>query len=78
MNFLSLIIVFTIIWWIVIFMVLPIGLNSQVNEVGAPLKPQLKKKMLITTGIAFVLTLGAYLLVELGGLNVRPYFDTAV
>ena len=76
MSILSLIIVFTIIWWVVIFMVLPIGINSQTNEAGAPLKPNLKKKFLITTLIAGSITLGAYLLVENDLLNMRPYLDS--
>lgn len=76
MSILSLIVVFTIVWWLVIFMVLPIGLNSEVNEQGAPLKPNLKKKMLITTMIAAALTLAAYLLVEFDLLNLRPYLNT--
>lgn len=76
MNILSLVVVFTIIWWLVLFMVLPVGLNSGVNSSGAPVKPKLKKKLLITTMIAAGFSLLIYLLVEFELLNLRPYFDT--
>lgn len=57
------IVVFVIIWWMVLFMVLPIGVQTQ-HEAGeiepgsapsAPTAPRLLRKMLITTGIAAVL-----------------------
>ncbi len=54
------IVTYIVIWWLVLFMVLPWGVTSQrdAGEIvpgtadGAPVKPQLIKKALITTGIA--------------------------
>lgn len=57
------IVVFTMIWWTVIFMVLPWGIRPQVddvqpgNQVGAPTSPRLWRKVLITTVISVVLWL---------------------
>lgn len=51
-----------IIWWLSLFMVLPIGIRSQLedgevakgSERGAPIAPNLKKKLLWTTALALV------------------------
>lgn len=53
---------FLIVWWLVLFCVLPIGVRSQAEsgdivpgtEPGAPVTPNLWKKAKWTTGIAFV------------------------
>lgn len=52
-----------IIWWTVLFAVLPFGVKSQVehgevvrgSEPGAPARPQLLRKALITTVVAAVI-----------------------
>jgi predicted secreted protein len=58
------VVVFVIIWWLVLFMVLPVGVQTaheadQPLEPGqatsAPIKPQILLKFLATTGIAGVL-----------------------
>ncbi len=54
---------FIIIWWMVLFTVLPFGVRTQGEEGdvtpgtadSAPAKPMLVRKALITTGIACVL-----------------------
>ncbi|WP_417461745.1 DUF1467 family protein [Kordiimonas sp.] len=71
MNIATVILVYVIAWWMVFFCMLPIGIRSQsesnVQEVegvdpGAPVNPNLKKKILITTVIALVLTVAYYFL----------------
>lgn len=62
MSIAGAIVSYIIIWWMVLFMVLPWGVTSQkdAGDVvpgtadGAPVKPQLVKKALITTSIATV------------------------
>jgi predicted secreted protein len=62
MNFFSITLVLVVSWWLVFFMVLPWGMRKNTNEdpsvnaIGAPSKPLLIKKALITTGIAVILT----------------------
>ncbi len=59
------IVTFVMIWWVVLFTVLPWGIQSQLetddvepgSEPGAPTAPRLSRKLLITTGITFVLWL---------------------
>jgi predicted secreted protein len=59
MNWLTGPAAFIVIWWIVIFAVLPIGVKPAEDEMGgragAPANPNLAKKALITTVIAAVL-----------------------
>ena len=55
-------IVFIILWWIVLFILLPIGIEKEENveignDPGAPKNPMLKKKLLYSTIITFFLTL---------------------
>jgi predicted secreted protein len=54
--------VFVVIWWTVIFAVLPLGVRRADDSVpgadrGAPQRPDLMRKALITTAIATVLWL---------------------
>lgn len=63
MSYMTLIpgsLVFFVIWWIVLFMVLPLGVQRDENphkgfEPGAPKNPNLKKKFLITTIFSVVI-----------------------
>jgi predicted secreted protein len=59
--------VYLVIWWTVLFGVLPLGVKRVENpgrgqEVGAPEKPQLVRKAIITTIVAAVLWLAFYFL----------------
>ena len=60
----SIIAVYMVVWWICLFLVLPLGTRSQLEagevvrgtEPGAPVLPRLWTKVLITTALAAVLT----------------------
>jgi predicted secreted protein len=60
MGFVSGAMVFFVIWWVVLFMVLPFGVRIEENPekgfaTSAPKNPKLKKKFFITTALtAFV------------------------
>lgn len=64
MQVLTIFAIYFIIWWLTFFAVLPFGVRSQIEEGdvtlgtehGAPAKPMIVKKMLITTVIAGVIT----------------------
>jgi predicted secreted protein len=76
MNTFSFILVFVVAWWLVFFMVLPWGMKKNtaddpsVNEVGAPNRPLLLKKALITTVIAAVLTAAFFYIGSLMELRI--------
>ncbi|WP_417318003.1 DUF1467 family protein [Emcibacter sp.] len=63
MNIAGHIVVFAVAWWLILFMVLPFGVQSHHEagedgedgvEMAAPVKPNIGKKMLITTAITIV------------------------
>lgn len=57
---------FLIFWFLALFCLLPMGLGAEVDpESGAPLRPQLGRKILIATGIATVLWLLFYAAIAL-------------
>ena len=78
------IIVYVIIWWMIFFSVLPIGIQS--NKVkfkekiegidpGAPNNPKIGKKFLITTIITSLIFIVIYYLVNFNLLNLRKYLQ---
>ncbi|MGE0630612.1 MAG: DUF1467 family protein [Parvibaculaceae bacterium] len=69
--------VYFIIWWTVLFAVLPWGVRNAHeagetvetgNEPGAPVKPRLLLKALITTVVAAIIFAGVYAIVVSGWL----------
>ena len=66
MTWVQAIVAYVIIWWVVVFAVLPFGVRPAEegdlgHSVGAPANPRLGIKALITTAIAAVLWLALYL-----------------
>jgi predicted secreted protein len=70
-------VVYLLIWWTVLFAVLPIGTRPMVDVDprtgwrGAPEHPHLLRKALITTVVAGVIWLAAYLLISSHYLSFR-------
>jgi len=68
MSLISALAIFFIIWWLVLFIVLPFGVRSQHEagdvtlgtEHGAPERPQLARKFAITTAIAAIVFAAVY------------------
>ena len=76
----SAIVVFIIIWWVVIFCVLPVGLSTTYEEAdddegfrlaGAPKNLNIKRKLWITTGISFVIWLIILAVIMSGVVDLR-------
>ena len=72
------------IWWIVFFSILPIGIQSnkevfkerlEGNDPGAPKNPNIVKKFLATTIITSILFIVIYYLVNNDFLNLRNFFQ---
>lgn len=78
MGWLSAVAIFFIIWWVVLFTVLPIGVQSQAEsghvepgtEAGAPVAPRIGFKLLLTTGIAIAVFAVFYFLTVVMGWGV--------
>jgi predicted secreted protein len=67
---------YVVIWWVVIFAVLPFGVraadeNDLGHAAGAPANPNLPLKALITTAIASVIWLLFYWAVSAGLMDFR-------
>lgn len=74
MNPATIIITFVMLWWLIFFMALPIGVerdeNPQVgNAISAPKNPMLLKKVVITTIITAILTFAFFYLLTHGYLD---------
>ncbi len=78
MSLTSSIAIYFIIWWVVLFAVLPFGVQSQVehgevvpgSEPGAPHRPMLVRKAVATTIISAVLFAVVYWFVVYSGLTL--------
>ena len=78
------IIVYVMIWWVVFFSILPIGIQSnkeifkdslEGSDPGAPKNPKIGKKFLITTIITSIIFIVIYYLVKFNILNLREYLQ---
>ena len=78
------IIVYVMIWWIIFFSVLPIGIQSNKEvfkekiggmDPGAPKNPKIGKKFLITTLITTIIFAVIYYLVKIDLLNLREFLQ---
>ena len=78
------IIVYVLIWWMIFFSVLPIGIKSntnkfqeklQGNDPGAPKNPNIGKKFFFTTLITSIIFIGIYCMISLNYLNLREYLQ---
>ena len=78
------IIVYVLIWWMIFFSVLPVGIQSNKQKFkeklegidpGAPKNPNMGKKFLITTIITSIIFIVIYYLVEFDLLNLRKYLQ---
>ena len=76
------IIVFVIIWWLIFFSLLPVGIQSNKEKFreriegidpGAPKNPKIAKKFLITTIITTLIFVVVYYLVKIDLLNLREF-----
>ncbi|MGI1661896.1 DUF1467 family protein [Palleronia sp. KMU-117] len=87
MSIVSAIVLFAVVWFMVLFIVLPIRLETQGDQgqivpgtqAGAPANLQMRRKIVVTTGIAVVIwaVLSAVILSGAVGLDdldfLRPY-----
>jgi predicted secreted protein len=77
MTWVQAIVAYVIIWWLVIFAVLPFGVRPAEkgdlgHAVGAPANPRLGIKAAVTTAIAAVLWLVLYLVTRSDLISFRP------
>ncbi|MGE0415565.1 MAG: DUF1467 family protein [Acetobacteraceae bacterium] len=77
MNWFTGVVLYILIWWVSLFAVLPIGTQPEENPDdtsgwrGAPRRPRLARKIVITTLVAAIVWGGAYLIVTSDYLSFR-------
>jgi predicted secreted protein len=77
MNWFGTAVVFAIVWWLILFMVLPFG-AAPPDEVepgmatSAPAKPRMAVKLAITTVLAALVTALIMWLIDSGLIQLRP------
>lgn len=70
--------VYIVIWWLVIFMVLPWGVRpldqrdiEKGHAASAPLRPHMLRKIVATTIVAAIVWLIVYAIIESGAISLR-------
>ncbi|WP_207537043.1 DUF1467 family protein [Sabulicella rubraurantiaca] len=70
-------VVYSLIWWTLLFCILPIGVNPEEGSLeeggwrGAPAAPQLGRKIIWTTILSAVIWLAIYTLIESDLISFR-------
>ena len=77
MGWLAGLFVYLIIWWVVLFAVLPWGVRvpdepEEGHASSAPENPRLWTKVLVTTVVSLLVWLLVYFIMESGLISVRP------
>jgi predicted secreted protein len=83
MSIVSVIAIYFVVWWIVLFAVLPFGVRTQDEEGdivlgtthSAPMRPLLLKKALATTIVSAIIVFGFWLAVDRYGFDLEMIAD---
>ena len=71
------ILTYVVVWWLILFMVLPFGAQADPSPQpghaeSAPAKPRLLVKFLVTTLLAALVTWVIFLVIQSGWIALRP------
>jgi predicted secreted protein len=77
----SVLAIYFIVWWTVLFAILPFGVRSQAEagdvdpgtDPGAPTRPFLMRKVVATTLVAAIVTFGLFYIVMNGILTLEDF-----
>ena len=80
MDIVSGAVVYILLWWWVLFMVLPFGAKAprhveEGHATSAPARPRMVLKLVITTGLSAVLFIIIYLIIASGIFSFRDLTD---
>ncbi len=82
MTIIGAIIIYLVLWWVILFTILPLKIKSQLeenniykgSEPGAPSNPNLKYKLYLTTLLTTVLFALIYIINYLEIFDIRDFF----
>ncbi|MBX3478656.1 MAG: DUF1467 family protein [Brevundimonas sp.] len=81
---LTMLAIYLVCWWIVLFAILPLGMNQQAQERpedggqwGAPREPKLKKKFITTTWVSAIVWAVIMLVVLTGAIPLPTMIGNA-
>ena len=82
MTFATAVFIYVLIWWTMLFTVLPLGVTRNQEDgrgfdAGAPVKPDLKKKLLLNTAVSAAILGVIQILVVTGVLDWHAMFEGA-
>ena len=82
MSRVTVVFIYLLVWWIMLFTVLPLGVQRNTDDgkghdAGAPVRPDLKKKLIINTVLSAVIMLVVYILVEMDIIRWGEWFRGA-
>ena len=77
MNLFTTALTFLVLWWLILFMVLPFGVAppeevEKGHASSAPARPRMLVKLLVTTLLAIAATYGVQWLLQSGVIELRP------
>jgi len=86
MSLVSIIAVYFVVWWVVLFAVLPWGVRTQEEEGdivagtthSAPVRPMLIRKALATSLVAAIVVFGLWLTIDVYGYSLEDIADVLV
>jgi predicted secreted protein len=83
MDFMTTFFIYLLVWWVTIFTVLPLGVerNSETgkgHDAGAPVRPDLKKKLILNSILSAVIVLVIWLLVYFHVIEWEKWFRYAI
>ncbi len=82
MTLFTAIFIYLLIWWLTLFTVLPLGIKRHEEQgkgfdAGAPVQPNLGKKLLLNTALAGVILAVIEVLVKTGVVDWHGWFENA-
>lgn len=80
MGILNAFFIYLLIWWVMLFTVLPLGVqrhdeDGKGYDAGAPRIPDLKKKLIINTLLSAVILAVIWVLVDIGVIRWSDWFE---
>jgi predicted secreted protein len=72
--------IYVLVWWTLLFAVLPLGVERHAEEgkgydAGAPAKPDMKRKIVLTSVLSAVFVAVIYVLAEMDVINMQRIFE---